>query len=66
MGTSEKSEDPDEMQHYAAFQQGLHFLLRSKQFSRTEIHQDLEISTCVPLRYIICMGESIRMQRVKE
>ena len=31
MGTSANSEDPDEMQHYAAFHQRLHFLLRFKQ-----------------------------------
>ena len=68
------SEDPDEMQHNAAFHQGLHFLLKSKQFSGTVIHQKLEILTCDPLIYImdnpilfafICMGESIKIQRVK-
>ena len=35
MGTFANSEDPDEMQHNAAFHQGLHCLLRLKQ---TEIH----------------------------
>ena len=30
MGTSAKSEDPDEMQHNAAFHLGLHCLLRLK------------------------------------
>ena len=35
MGTMANSEDPDEMQHEAAFHQGLHCMLRSKQFSRT-------------------------------
>ena len=45
------SEDPDEMQHYAAFHQGLHCLLRLKQPSRTEIHHNLENSTCDPLKY---------------
>ena len=29
MGTLANSEDPDEMQHNAAFHQGLHCLLRS-------------------------------------
>ena len=30
MGTLTNSEDPDEMQHNAAFHQGLHYLLRQK------------------------------------
>ena len=33
MRTLANSADPDEMQHNAAFHQGLHFLLRSKQYS---------------------------------
>ena len=37
MGTFANSEDPDEMQLYAASHQGLNFLLRSKQSSGTEI-----------------------------
>ena len=44
MGTLANSEDPDEMQHNAAFHQGLHCLLKSKQCSGTEIH-NLEKST---------------------
>ena len=72
MGTLENSEDPDEMQHNAAFHQGLHCLLRLKQPSGTEIHHNLKISTCDPLKYkmgnpilivSMCMGESIRIQR---
>ena len=35
MGTLANSEDPDEMQHKAAFNQGLHCLLRLKQLSGT-------------------------------
>ena len=35
MGTLTNSEDPDEMQHNAAFHQGLHFLVRTKQHSVT-------------------------------
>ena len=35
MSTFANSVDPDEMQHNAAFHQGLHFLLRSKQSSGT-------------------------------
>ena len=31
------NEDPDEMSHYAAFHQGLHCLLKQKQFSEKEI-----------------------------
>ena len=37
MGTSANSGDPDELQHKAAFHQGLHCLLRL-QHSGTEIH----------------------------
>ena len=44
MGTLANSEDTDEMQHNAAFHQGLHCLLRLKQPSWTEIHHDLETS----------------------
>ena len=51
MGTLANSEDPDEMQHNAAFHQGLHYLLRLKQPSRTEIHHNSETSTCDPLKY---------------
>ena len=67
------SEDPEEMQHYAAFHQGLHCLLKLKQPSGTEIHHYLETSTCDPLKYrmsnpilivSICMGKSIGIQRV--
>ena len=67
MGTLTKSEDPDEMQHNAEFHQGLQFLLRSRQFSRTKQHQNLDLC---PLRYImdslvliafIHKGESIRI-----
>ena len=36
MGTLANSEDPDEMQHNAAFHLGLHCLLRLKQPSQTE------------------------------
>ena len=49
MGTLTNSEDPDEMQHHAAFHQDLHCLLRLKQLSRTEIHHNLGTSTCDPL-----------------
>ena len=40
--------DQDEMQHYAAFHQGLHCLLRLKQLP---VHHNLETSTCDPLKY---------------
>ena len=67
------SEDPDEMQHNAAFHQFLHCLLRFK--LGTKIH-DLEISTWDSLKYTmgslilivsICMGmgKSIRIQRIE-
>ena len=46
MSTLANSEDPDEMQHNAAFLQGLHCLLRLKQPSEREVHHNLESSTC--------------------
>ena len=70
----ENSEDPDEMQHNAAFHQGLHCLLRLKQPSLTENH-NLENSIFDPLKYTmgspilivpICVGKSIKIQRVKK
>ena len=65
MGTLANSEDPDEMQHNAAFHQCLHCLLRLKYHSGTEIHHNLSNSTFDPLKYTmgspvlivsICMG----------
>ena len=65
MDTLVNSEDPDEMQHHAAFHLGLHCLLRLKQYSGTEIHHNLENITCDPFKYtvdspilivLICMG----------
>ena len=38
MGTLANSEDLDEMQHNAAFHQGLHCLLRFRQPSERELH----------------------------
>ena len=52
-GTLTNSEDQDEMQHNAAFHQGLHFLLRLKQPAGTVIRHNLENSTCDPLKYSI-------------
>ena len=48
MGTLANSvcEDPDEMQHHAIFHQGLHCLLILTQPPGTEIHHNLENSTC--------------------
>ena len=42
MGTLANGEDPDEIQHYAAFHQGLHCLVRLKHPSGTEIYHNLE------------------------
>ena len=50
MGTLANSKDPDEMQHNAAFHQGLHYLLRLKQSLGTKINNHLENSTCAPLK----------------
>ena len=69
------SEESDEMQHTAVFHQGLHCLLRFKQPPVTELHHNLETSTCNPLKnkmgssipiVSICMGKSIGIQRVKD
>ena len=51
-GSFAKSEDPDEMQHNAAFHQHLHCLPRLKQPLGTE-HHNLEKSTCDPLKCTI-------------
>ena len=40
IGTLANSEDPDEMQHNAAFCQGIHCMLILKQPSGTEIHHN--------------------------
>ena len=75
MGTLANSEDPDEMQHEAAFHQGLHCLLRVIQPSRTEKKHNLEVSFCDPFKCTmgspivivsICMGKSVRKQSIKE
>ena len=76
MGILANCEDPDEMQHiyHAAFHQGLHCLLKLKQPSATEVLLNLENSTCHPLKFTmgtpilivsVCMGKSVRIQRVK-
>ena len=51
MGPLANSEGPDKMQHDAAFHQSLHCLLRIKQPLGTEIHHELEKSTCGPFKY---------------
>ena len=51
MGTLSNSEVPDEIQHYAAFHQGLHCFLRLKQPPGREIDHILETFTCDPLKY---------------
>ena len=66
-------EDPDEMQHYAAFHQVMHCLLRLIHSLGTELHKNLETSTYDLIKYTmgdpiliasICMRTSIRIQRV--
>ena len=66
MSTLTYSENPDEMQHNAAFYQGLHCLLRLKQPSGTEIHHtcNLENSTCDPFKYT--MGSPILIVSIWE
>ena len=43
MGILANKEDPDEMQHNAAFHKGLHCLQGLKPPSETELHYNLEI-----------------------
>ena len=63
------------MQHNAAFHQGLHCFLRLKQPSGTEIHHDLETSTCDPIKckmsnpipiVSLCTEKFISIQRVNQ
>ena len=42
MGNLTNSEDPDEMQHNAAFHLGLHCLIRLKQSSGTKIYHNFK------------------------
>ena len=51
MDTLANREDPDEMQHYAAFHQSLHCLLKLKQPLGAEKHHTLEMSTVDCLEY---------------
>ena len=53
-GILANSVDPDEMQHNAAFHQGLNCLLQFNQSSWKEIHHYLENSTQGPLKYTMC------------
>ena len=48
MGTQANSEDLEEMQHNAVFHQDLHCLVRPKLPSMSEVHHNLETSTCDP------------------
>ena len=48
MGTIANGENQNEMQHYAAFHQSLHILLRLKQPSGTELRQSWENLTMTP------------------
>ena len=64
MCTLENSEGPDKMLHNAAFHQGLHCLLRLKQFSEKEIQFYLEIITCYPLIYTMDLSKLIVSKKV--
>ena len=61
-------EDSDEIQHYAAFHQGLYCLIRLKQHSETEIQHNLECYKIQHVQFhIYCInmyGKSIRIQMV--
>ena len=76
MATLANSEDPDEMQHNAAFHQGLHCLLKIKTTFRDRITAYFRkfYLSCDPLKYTmgstilivsICIGKSFRIQKVK-
>ena len=67
--TLANSEAPDEMQHHAAFHQGLHCLLKLKQLPGTQKNHTLVNFTSDPLKYAmdipipivsICMSKSIK------
>ena len=58
MGTFTNSENLDEMPHNVAFHQDLHCLLRLKQPSGTERHDNLEKSTCEAVTLIVYNGHS--------
>ena len=64
MSTLENTEDPDEMQHDAAFHQGLHCLPRLNNLKR-QINHILEDSACDPLKCTMgslnVHGKSIRI-----
>ena len=47
--TFANSEDPNELPHHAAFQQGLQNLFRQKGSPEKEVHFYLESITCYPL-----------------
>ena len=67
MGPLANSNDPDEMQHDAAFHQDLHCLLKSKQPSGTDIHHVLETSTCDPSNTkSTSIVKTIRIRRIKQ
>ena len=76
MGTISDSADPDEMQHNAAFHQCLHCLLsfatpfRNRNISlfREKIPVILKYKMDNPILLIvsICIGKSIRLQRLKQ
>ena len=73
IGVLAKCVEQNRMLHNAAFYQGLHCLLRSKQPLGTETKYKLENSIFDPLKYTmgsqiliapICMRQSIRIRRV--
>ena len=69
MGNLTNSKDPDEIQHNAAFHQGLHCLLLLRGPLRTTIHHNLESlqmhngPSSPILIVLIGMGKSIKIQR---
>ena len=72
MGTWANSEDPDEMQHNAAFHQGLHCMLRLNNLQGQKyiiIYKfylwPLELLNGSPMLIVaICIGKSVRIQGV--
>ena len=66
MHTLANSEDPDEMLHYAAFHQGLHYLPSQKGSLEKEIQFYLEIIACDPSIYTMDQPKFIAFYQKEE
>ena len=66
MDTLANSEDPDEMLYIVTFHQGLHCLLRQKQFSEKYMQFYLKIIICDPLIYTMDHPKFVVQYQKKE